>query len=195
LLHPFMPHITEELWSLLGLGSDSIQFAAQPEKVALDDVSDVMGKRELVSAIYETIQAGRNLRAEFKLPSNRKIQFILRSDDKLISGEIPTLTRLLNAEEVKLDPKYQAQAGNPVAVTPLGEIFLTVAAADRAGEQQRLDKEIARIETEASAVEEKLKNKSFVDRAPAAVVEEHRRRLKDFSVQLEKLKHAREVLN
>ncbi|HWH90508.1 MAG TPA: valine--tRNA ligase, partial [Candidatus Binatia bacterium] len=45
LLHPFMPHITEELWSLLGLGSDSIQFAAQPEKTALNDVSNVSGKR------------------------------------------------------------------------------------------------------------------------------------------------------
>ncbi|HYK24600.1 MAG TPA: valine--tRNA ligase, partial [Candidatus Acidoferrum sp.] len=75
LLHPFMPHITEELWSLLGLGSDSIQFAVLPEKIALNDVSDVVGKRELVSAIYETIQAGRNLRAESKLPSNRKIRF------------------------------------------------------------------------------------------------------------------------
>jgi len=195
LLHPFMPHITEELWSLLGFGSDSIQFAGPPEKVGLDDVSDLVGKRELVSAIYQTIQAGRNLRAESKLPSNRKIQFILRTDNNLISSEIPTLTRLLNAEEVELDPKYQAQAGNPVAVTPLGEIFLTVAAADRAGEQQRLDKEIARIETEAHAVEEKLKNKSFVDRAPAGVVEEHRRRLKDFSAQLQKLKQARESLN
>ncbi len=195
LLHPFMPHITEELWSLLSLGSDSIQFAAPPEKAALDDVSDLVGKRELVSAIYKTTQAGRNLRAESKLPSNRKIRFILRADDNLIPGEIPTLTRLLNAEQVELDPKYQAQAGNPVAVTPLGEIFLTVAAADMAGEQQRLDKEIARIETEARAVEEKLKNKSFVDRAPAAVVEEHRRRLKDFSAQLAKLKHARESLN
>ena len=195
LLHPFMPHITEELWSLLGLGSDSIQFAAPPEKAALDDVSDVVGKRQLVSAIYETIQAGRNLRAESKLPSNRKIQFILRTNEKSISSHMPTLTRLLNAEKVELDPKYQAQAGNPVAVTPLGEIFLTVAAADRAGERQRLDKEIARIETEARAVEEKLKNKSFVDRAPAPVVEEHRRRLKDFSVQLAKLKQARESLN
>src|SRR5206468_8751511 len=115
LLHPFMPHITEELWLLLGFGSDSIQFAGPPEKVGLDDVSDLVGKRELVSAIYQTIQAGRNLRAESKLPSNRKIQFILRTDNNLISSEIPTLTRLLNAEEVELAPKYQAQAGNPVA--------------------------------------------------------------------------------
>jgi len=195
LLHPFMPHITEELWSLLGLGSGSIQFAAPPEKVALDDVSSVVGKRQLVSAIYETIQAGRNLRAESKLPSNKKIHFILRTDDKSISSHISTVTRLLNAENVALDPKYQAHAGNPVAVTPLGEIFLTVAAADRAGEQQRLDKEIARIETELRTVAEKLKNKSFVDRAPVAVVEEHRQRLKDFSAQLAKLKQARESLN
>ena len=113
----------------------------------------------------------------------------------MISSHVSTLARLLNAQEVGLDPRYQAQAGNPVAVTPLGEIFLTVAAADRAGEQQRLDKEIARIEAEVRAVEEKLKNKSFVDRAPATVVEEHRRRLKDFSEQLAKLKRARECLN
>jgi valyl-tRNA synthetase len=194
LLHPFMPHITEELWSLLDFGEGSIQFALRPERIRLDDVRDLAGKRQLVSAIYQTIQAGRNLKAESKLPSNRKIRFILRTGEKLISSQIPTLTRLLNAEEVKLDPKYQAQAGNPVAVTPLGEIFLTVAAADRAGERQRLDKEITRIEVEMRAVEEKLGNKSFVDRAPAAVVEEHRQRLKDFSLQLEKLKHAREGL-
>lgn len=195
LLHPFMPHITEELWALMGFGKDSIQFAAPPKAIALAGASDLAAKRQLVSMIYQTIQAGRNLRAESKLQSNRKIRFILRTDKKLISSQIPTLTRLLNAEEVELDPKYQAPAGNPVAVTPLGEIFLTVAAADRAGERQRLDKEITRIEVEMRAVEEKLGNKSFVDRAPAAIVEEHRQRLKGFSVQLEKLKHAREGLN
>src|SRR5213080_3547019 len=195
LLHPFMPHITEELWALMSFGQGSIQFSPPPEKIRLDDVRDLTGKRQLVSAIYQTIQAGRNLRAESKLPSNRKIRFILRTDEKFISSQIPTLTRLLNAEEVEFDPKYQAQAGNLVAVTQLGEIFLTVAAADRAGERQRLDKEITRIEVEIRAAEEKLGNKSFVDRAPAAVVEEHRQRLKAFSVQLEKLKHARECLN
>src|SRR5213596_290602 len=51
LLHPFMPHLTEELWSLLGLGKGSIQFAAPPEKLALHAVADVLDKRRLVSAI------------------------------------------------------------------------------------------------------------------------------------------------
>jgi valyl-tRNA synthetase len=194
LLHPFMPHITEELWSLLGFGKGSIQFAPLPERTPLDDV-DVTRKRRVVSDIYETIQAGRNLRAEAKLQSNRKIRFILRTDDKSIFDEIPTIARLLNAEEVTLDPEYQAQAGNPVAVTPLGEIFLATSAADKAGERERLDKEIAKIEGELRAVDAKLKNKSFINRAPAAVVEEHRQRQKDFTAQLAKLKQAREALN
>src|SRR5438034_1090350 len=193
LLHPFMPHITEELWRLLGLGTHSIQFAAPPEKVPLDDV-DLTKEQRLVSAIYETAQAGRNLRAEAKLLSNRKMRFILRTNKKSIAAEIPTITRLLNAEDVTLDPKSQARAGNPVAVTPLGEIFLAVSAADKARERARLDKEIAKIESELRTVEGKLKNKSFVDRAPTAVVQEHRRRLKDFSEQLTKLRQAREGL-
>ena len=195
LLHPFMPHITEDLWFLLGFGRGSIQFAAPPQKIALDDVTDVPGKRELVSAIYQTVQAGRNLRAESKQPSNKKIGFILRTEEKLISGQLPTLTRLLNAEEVRLDRKYQAPAGNPVAVTPLGEIFLAIAAADSARERERLDKEMAKIENELRTAENKLKNKSFVDRAPVAVVDEHRKRLKDLSAQLARLKQAREGLN
>ena len=193
LVHPFMPHITEELWSVLGFGKDSIQFGPPPVRTPLEDV-DLTPKRRLVRDIYDTVQAGRNLRAEAKLPSNRKIRFILRTNEKAISAEIPTIARLLNAENVTLDRKYQAQTGTPVAVTPLGEIFLAISAVDKAGERVRLDKEIAKIESEVRTVEGKLKNKSFVDRAPTAVVEEHRRRLKDFSEQLGKLRQAREGL-
>ncbi len=129
LLHPLMPHLTEEIWSLLDLGKDSIQFAAPPEKHALDAVADVAERRRLVSSIYETVQAGRNLRSASKLPSNKKIRFILRTNDKTISEQIPTLNRLLNAEEITLDSKYEAPPGTPVAVTPLGELFLAIAAA------------------------------------------------------------------
>ncbi len=193
LLHPFMPHITEELWSLLGLGTDSIQFATPPTKVALDDV-DLVKKRKLVSAIYETVQAGRNLRAEAKVPSNKKANFILRAADKDAAKELPTITRLLNADEVKLDRQYKAKPGVPVALTPLGEIFLSTSGTDKKAERDRLDKEISKIEGELETVKTKLKNKSFVDRAPAAVVEEHRQRQKDFTAQLKKLREARDQL-
>jgi valyl-tRNA synthetase len=195
LLHPFTPHLTEELWSLLRLGTNSIQFAPPPEKLQLEEVTDLTGKRRLVSAIYDVAQAGRNLRAHSKLPYSKKIGFILRTNEKSISEQIPTLTRLLNAEEVTQDAAYQAAAGTPVAVTPLGELFLAIAAADQTLERARLDKEIARIEMEARTVEAKLQNGAFVQRAPATVVEDHRRRLDHLNAQLAKLKQAREGLN
>src|SRR5438132_1203733 len=94
LLLPFIPHITEELLSLLGLGKDSIQFAAPPEKVALDRTVDLASTHDVVSAIYGIPQAGRNRRASAKLPSNRKMRFILRTNQKSIFEQIPTLTRL-----------------------------------------------------------------------------------------------------
>jgi len=191
LLHPFMPHITEELWSLLRLGTGSIQFAAPAQKLSLDRLEDVSGKRQLVSAIYQTVQAGRNLRAEANIPSNRKIRCILRTNNKSLTDQIPTLTRLLNAQKVELDPNYRAQAGNPVAITPLGEVFLAIDTADKARERERLDKEIAKIENDLRTVEAKLQNSSFLDRAPAAIVEEHRRRLAEFTAQLGKLRQAR----
>jgi valyl-tRNA synthetase len=193
LLHPFMPHITEELWSLLGFGKGSIQFALPAEKIRLDDV-DVMEKRRFVSTIYETVQAGRNLRAEAKIPSNKKVRFILRADKKEMATELPTLARLLNADEVKLDRQYKGQTGVPMAVTSLGEIFLIITGVDTQVERERLNKEIAKVEQELRKVEAKLKDQSFVDRAPAAVVEEHRQRQKDFTAQLKKLKQARDNL-
>jgi valyl-tRNA synthetase len=193
LLHPFMPHITEELWSLLQLGDGSIQFTPPPEKVPIE-VSTLSENRMLVSAIYETVQAGRNLRAEAKIPSNKKAQFILRTSNTAIENEIPTIARLLNADEVKLDVNFKGASGIPVAVTNLGEIFLIATARDKRAERERLDKEIAKVEGDLRTVEAKLQNKSFTDRAPSSVVEEHRQRQKNFSEQLVKLKQARDRL-
>ena len=192
LLHPFMPHITEELWSLLGLGKNSIQFAPLPKKVALKDVD--LKKRKLVSPIYESVQAGRNLRAQARVASNQKAKYALRSKQSGLASEQQTIARLLNASELVIDSKFKAGSGTPMAATPLGEILLIVEV-DRAAERERLDKEIAKVEDELRAVEEKLKNKSFVDRAPKQVVELHRQRRANFAEQVRKLKEARDKLD
>jgi valyl-tRNA synthetase len=190
LLHPFMPHITEELWSLLGLGEGSIQFAPLPKKLALKDVD--LKKRKLVTAIYETVQAGRNLRAQAKIPSNQKAKFALRSKQN-VENEQETIARLLNASELMVDSKFTSGAGTPIATTALGEILLIVDV-DLSAERERLDKEIAKVEADLRVVEGKLSNKSFVDRAPRDVVELNRQRQKNYTEQLKKLKEAREKL-
>jgi valyl-tRNA synthetase len=191
LLHPFMPHITEELWSILGFGKDSIQFALPPSSVELP-ASD---SRKLVAAIYNAVQAGRNLRAQSRIPSNKKVRFVLRTPNETLRAELPTMARLLNAEGIALDSNYKAQPGVPVAATALGELFLLISETDKGAERDRLEKEIAKIEGELAKVTAKFSDSSFIEKAPPKVVEEHQRRKADFSERLAQLRRAREALD
>ena len=189
LLHPFMPHLTEELWSTFAFGKGSIQFAPLPKEV---EVADADGST-LARNVYSTVQLGRNLRAEAGVPSNQKAKFALGSSEQAVQGEQATLARLLNASEVLFDAGFKPSSGMPVAATPVGELFLVIEI-DAATERDRLNKEIAKVETDLRATDAKLNNASFVQRAPVAIVEEHRHRQKNFSEQLAKLKAARDRL-
>jgi valyl-tRNA synthetase len=203
LLHPFMPHVTEELWSVFGFGghekdikSSSIQLASPPP-AALSSINPeaIAEATSKVAKVYETILAGRNLRATSRIPSNKKARFLLRPAAGGGEGELPTISRLLNAEELTSDPKYQPEAGVPVAMTPLGELYLLIAGGDKSAERERLDKEIAKLENELRIVRAKLATASFVDKAPPAVVQEHRQRETDFSEQLAQLRKARAAMD
>jgi valyl-tRNA synthetase len=197
LLHPFMPHLTEELWSLMGFAggeNDFLDFAPLPEILGFD-YSAVVTARVKVGAIYETIDAGRNLRAEARVPSNQKAKFVLRSNESWAKEEMATIARLLNAESLQIDPNVTAPGRSSVTATKLGELFLVVGETDRAAERERLDKEIAKLEADLKATEGKLENQSFVERAPKDVVEEHRRRRDDFKARLRQLRRARESLD
>jgi valyl-tRNA synthetase len=192
LLHPFMPHITEELWSLLGFGSNSIQFAPPPKKLPLDNV-DLTKIRQKVAALYDAVQVGRNLRSEAGIPSNTKSNFPIKPAIPGLEEEIPTLSRLLGADTVET-VQLEWPIGTIVGISKMGEIGVRVASREPEVERARLDKEIAKIEDQMRTVQENLNNKSFVDRAPSGVVEEHRQRLKDLTAQLSQLRQAREVV-
>jgi valyl-tRNA synthetase len=192
LLHPFMPHITEELWSLLGFGSNSIQFAPPPKKLPLDSI-DLTKIRQKVAALYDAVEVGRNLRSEVGIPSNTKPDFPIKPAIRGVEEEIPTLSRLLGADTVET-VQLEWPIGTIVGISKMGEIGVRVASREPDLERARLDKEIAKIEDQMRTVQEKLNNKSFVDRAPSGVVEEHRHRLKELTARLSKLKQAREAI-
>ena len=157
---------------------------------ARDDVT----AREQVAAVYGFVEAGRNLRAESRVPSNKKAEFILQTSATWLESELPTLARLLNAESLAWEPAYEAAPGVPIAATTSGKLYLIVAGGDAAAEAERLEKEIAKLEKELEATVRKLSNASFVDKAPPAVVAEHKQRQTDFGEKLLQLRAARERL-
>lgn len=190
LLHPFMPHITEELWDRFNFGEGSIQFASIDDlamHVPIDSAAvDFAGK------VYEAVSIARNLRAEYRIPSNRKARMILKP---VISGDFAVLARLANAEPLEVNERYAPGSGVPMAVTPVGQIFLPLEGLiDVSAERERLGKEISKVEGDLVTVRKKLANDNFVQRAPAKVVEEHRQREADFLKTLDQLKTALEAL-
>jgi valyl-tRNA synthetase len=191
LLHPFTPHITEELWSLLGFGAGSIQFAPPPEKRRFGDRDIALAQR--ASTVYDAVERTRNIRVESGIPATEKIRVRIDSDDPVLRTEAPIVARLTNAEEVIIEKStgYSGYSGYSAA----GLIVVEKAHVDKVAECERLDKQIAEAEAQLASTQRKLNNKLFVDRAPAEVVEEHRQREREFTAQLTKLKQAREGLN
>jgi valyl-tRNA synthetase len=195
LLHPFMPHLTDELWSRMGFArneKDFLDFVPLPQPFNLGEESGVHTARSRARAIYEMVEAGRNLRAETRV--TRKAGFVLRSDLSWLEAQRATMARLLNAATLELDANFQPPSGSPVAATKLGELFLLREETDQAGERDRLDKEIAKLESDLRATETKLANRAFTERAPASVIEEHRRRRDDLTRRRTQLRQARASL-
>ena len=189
LLHPFMPYVTEELWCLMAFGEDSIQFTRPPKKLRVDDRHKEWARRAVLT-VYDVVEKIRNVRADSGIPSTEKIRVRIDSEDPVLRAEARVIARLTNAEEVIIEKSrgYSGYSGYSAA----GLILVERAHLDKRTECERLDRQIAEAETQLEATQRKLSNKSFVERAPAEVVEEHRQRESNFTAEVAKLKQARE---
>ena len=91
------------------------------------------------------------------------------------------LALLAGAQSATADSSYEAPKGTPTALTPFGELFLPLEGlVDVDAERTRITKELEKITKEIAKSTAKLSNASFVDRAPAAVVEQERARLNEW---------------
>ena len=185
LLHPFMPYITEELWHRMTFGDSTIQFVPvnnlRVDMARLNPIDIAFAQR-----VYEAATLTRNLRAEYRIPSNKKVRLILKP---AVTGDFKVFGRLVNGDPLEIDPHVLAEPGVPVAVTPLGQLFIPLEGiVDLSAEKERLRKEIVKLESEIETVRKKLGNESFVARAPAAIVAEHRQREKESMMKLERLR-------
>lgn len=202
LFHPFIPFITEELWHGLGFnsdlpegqGGDTISLANWPQPFDEDFKAHYKLTRsdvEFAESKYELVRQGRNLRREGNIPSNKKVKFIFKATHELSAYEAEVLRILLIGESLEVNTAYDAPKGTPAARSPLGELYLPLEGLiDLDAERERLAKEIAKVKLEIQKVEEKLGNPSFVQKVPPAVLDEHKKRLVDWTGKLEQLQSA-----
>jgi valyl-tRNA synthetase len=147
-----------------------------------------------VAKLKTLVDACRNLRGEMQVsPAQRLPLFVMASnaESAFMKGAAPVLQALAKLSEVRVfdDEAAWAAAAQAAPVAVVGEaricLFMEI---DVAAEKLRLGKELARLEGELVKVNGKLGNESFVARAPAAVIDQERKRLADFEATLDKVK-------
>jgi valyl-tRNA synthetase len=187
LLHPIIPFITEELWSLLGYAGPGGGFIVDS---LLEDASQCASALGVLGAMPDPVQAAsveqmklfvsraRALKADHNLASRRDVKFFLIAGDAAwatVEANLPKLTRMAGASEIARREKVD---GAPAAVTKLGTLYLDLASAvDADSEKVRITRDIAALAKHIAGTEARLANPAFVGKAPAAVLDGARRQL------------------
>lgn len=175
-LHPFMPFVTTELWNNLAKREVNLIHAAWPivDKVATDTA-------EMDLAI-DLISAVRSLRAEMNLPAAAKLHIYLKdmsaSSLKSVADMQTLICSLARLEKIEPFGENQEISKDMVqSVFKEGAILLPLkGVVDFAAERERLHKELDALNHNLEGYARKLSNQSFIERAPANVVEEEKRR-------------------
>ncbi|MFZ5522616.1 MAG: valine--tRNA ligase [Pseudomonadota bacterium] len=197
LAHPIIPFITEELWQsvapLAGKKGGSIMLQPYPKPDA-SKIDHSVTERSIL--LQEIITASRKLRSEMNVSPALKVSLSVSADAAIIPIIIsykPYIQALGKHSEVRVLDKLP-DTDAPVAIYEKFSSMLDVEI-DVAAERERLDKEIARLSNEIAKAQAKLSNTSFVNRAPAKVVEQERKRMEDFSTTLAQMQAQRNKLD
>lgn len=194
LAHPIIPFITEELWQKVSVVAGKRQagkadsVSVQPYPRANPDAVDTAAEAE-VAELKAQIEAVRALRGEMGLSPAQRVPLVAQGDASLLRRNAPYLAALAKLSQVDVVDTLP-DAGAPVQVVGDSRLMLHVEV-DVVAERARLDKEIARLEGEIAKANGKLGNPSFVERAPAAVVEQEKGRVAQFNKTLAKVRDQR----
>jgi valyl-tRNA synthetase len=205
LLHPFMPFITEELWHVLRARvkaeawPDSIYAASYPAVGAVDEAAELG-----FGPVLGIVDAIRNIRGEMNIPfkvvlEDVEIGSLDTAAAETVREELGRVHRLANVRGARLHADGAPPARRPASAVAVGagfEVRVGLAGAvDLAAESARIDKEVAKLEQDLATLEKKLANPSFVQRAPAEVVEKDRARAAELREKRGKLEAHRAMLS
>ena len=199
LLHPLTPFVTEQLWRQvaprLGITEDTISL--RPYPTAEEFAGDFARAEADVEWLKSMVNALRRVRSELNVPPSKLVPLLLQGgtgDDRArMTRFTSSLSFLLKLERIE----WLANGSDtpPAAAAIVGDLTLLVpleGLVDLGAERARLDKEIARVESEKEKSETKLAK--FTDKVPAAVVEQERVRLVEWTAQLDGLRSQRAKL-
>ena len=193
LLHPIMPFVTEEIADRLPGGGRLLALSPYPGPEGRWE--DPAAEAEL-ALVIEIVGALRNIRGEMNVKPGQPVTIVLEgvpgAAAELIAREAGTIRRLANGSELRVN-RGEDVGESATAALSCGVLRVPLAGiVDVEAELRRLDKEIAKVDTDAAFVEKKLSREDFVRNAPPEIVAKDRRRLTELREKRELLDASRE---
>ncbi len=194
MLHPIMPHITEEIWqdikAISGFGADedvpsALIIANFPK---YDEEWAFPKEAEEMNLVFETIKSLRNVRQSFNIPTSATVDVEIRAEgkEKEIFGEIEAyihrLAKVNNITYAAIDAPVPPKSATAVVSTsklivPLADLI------DLEAEVKRQEKKLEKLTNEKNSLMGRMKNEKFVANAPKELVEQTNARIEEITAQ------------
>ena len=197
LLHPFMPFITEEIYSIMPNNNDMLINEDWP---LYNDKFEFKQEEFKIDIMIEGIKAIRNARAELNIAPSKKSELIFSSKDEDMINILKELEdyfkNLGGASEIKFVKDDLDESIDAISIVQNKyNIFIPlIGLIDYSKELERLEKESEKLESEISRASGKLANDRFTSKAPEKVVEEERNKLIKYKSMLEEVNSSIESL-
>ena len=193
LAHPIMPFITEEIWQrvapLAGIQAESIML--QPYPVADNSHIDNSAIAE-INWVMNFILGVRRIRGEMNIAPSKPLPVLLQNgsiiDQSYLSNSSVYLQRLGRLESITWLSNDDTTPESAIALVGELKILIPIAGLiDKDAELIRLDKEIQKIKNDLPRIQGKLSNPTFINKAPAEVIDKENAKLTDLLSNLHNL--------
>lgn len=187
MLHPIMPHITENVWGLIP-GEKETSALIIAKYPVYEEALSFPKEAEEMKLVFETITSLRNVRQSFNIPTSATVDVEIRAEGKEkeifteIEAYIRRLAKVNNITYAEMNVPTPPKSAAAVVsasklVVPLADLI------DLDAEIKRQEKKLEKLTNEKNSLEGRMKNEKFVANAPKELVEQTNARIAEISAQ------------
>lgn len=195
LLHPFVPFITDEIYSFTAAAKSSIMISDWPQVIKKYNYKK---ERETFEKVMDIIKGIRNLRVEMNVKPSQKIDLIIAPsvDIKVLDTIMTYIIKMANIGSVAyIKDKQEVSEKASVIISDFGDILIPLGnLVDNEKEIARLTKDLEDTNSEIERATKMLNNQGFIARAPKQLVDKEKEKLANYTQLAEKIKSQIEEL-
>lgn len=192
MLHPIMPHITENVWGLIP-GEKETSALIIAKYPVYEEAMSFPKEAEEMKLVFETITSLRNVRQSFNIPTSATVDVEIRAEGKEkeifteIEAYIRRIAKVNNITYAEMNAPTPPKSAAAVVsasklVVPLADLI------DLDAEIKRQEKKLEKLTNEKNSLEGRMKNEKFVANAPKELVEQTNARIAEISAQQDVIK-------